>query len=141
VEDHVPATDAFRLRFVAADLSPGSVVEAAVDDVEIWGEEPTAAFGPLPAPRSALLPNVPNPFNPSTELRFRLDAPGRVQLSVHDVAGRKVATVLDEVRPAGEHAVRWTARDRRGRPLASGLYLVRMVSPGGVDRSKIVLAK
>ena len=66
--------------------------------------------------------NYPNPFNPTTTIPFALDAPGRVTLSVYDVAGRTVRTLLvDEAREAGTHAVGFDASG-----LASGTYLYRL---------------
>ena len=61
--------------------------------------------------RTALLEAVPNPFNPSTRLRFALADPGHVRLTVYDVAGQRVAVLLDGHRPAGRHQVTWAGRD------------------------------
>lgn len=73
----------------------------------------------------------PNPFNPSTTIRFRLDRPGWTCLEVYGVDGRLVATLLDEQREAGEHTAVWNGVDQTGRPVASGHYLYRLRAPGG----------
>lgn len=65
-----------------------------------------------------LEPNWPNPFNPSTTIAYRLPAAGRVRLEVFDLLGRRVATLVDGVMPAGRHETRFDATG-----LASGLYL------------------
>jgi len=79
---------------------------------------------------------APNPFNPSTTLRFVLEQPRSVRLSVRDLAGRRVATLLDGPLPAGEHARRFD-----GAGLASGLY-VAVLEDGGEHRAlKLLLAK
>ena len=75
----------------------------------------------------------PNPFNPRTRLSFVLDAASRVQVTAHDLRGRRVATLLDEDRSGGVHQLEWEARDDRGSPLASGVYLLRLRAGGRED--------
>ena len=70
-----------------------------------------------------LYQNYPNPFNPQTTIRFELDSPGNVKLTVHDVTGRWVATLVDGHRDAGKHEVRFDASR-----LSSGAYLYRLES-------------
>jgi len=75
-----------------------------------------------------LLPNVPNPFNPSTELRFELDRPGTVELNIYDARGFLVRSLVAGHYAAGLHRVTWDGADRAGRPAASGVYQVRLVT-------------
>ena len=76
-----------------------------------------------------LLPNVPNPFNPSTELRFELDRPGMVELNIYDARGFLVRGLISRVGyAAGPHGVTWNGTDRAGRQVASGVYQVRLVT-------------
>lgn len=93
-----------------------------------------------PAPGSFYLaPNHPNPFNPTTELRFGLPAPAVVTLRILDVQGREVARPLSGVSlPAGEQRLRWEALDDAGRPLPSGVYFCRL-SAGGEQASRALL--
>ncbi len=65
--------------------------------------------------------NYPNPFNPSTAVSYQLSAISFVRLGVYDVLGREVATLVNDIRPAGEHVVRWNAA---GMP--SGVYMCRL---------------
>jgi hypothetical protein len=134
-------TNHFQIRFLAEDRSPGSVVEAAVDDLEIYGGANATATTPAIRPVVRLLPNQPNPFNPATLLRFVTVKNSRVRLDIHDQRGRRVARVLDEVLAAGEHQLRWDARDAAGRSLASGVYVVRLAAGSDVSVRKIVLAQ
>jgi hypothetical protein len=69
----------------------------------------------------------PNPLREQLEIEWVNPRPGSVLLTVHDVAGRTVATLCRGAFPAGRHAVRWEGRDARGRPLAAGVYFVRLV--------------
>jgi hypothetical protein len=77
--------------------------------------------------------NSPNPFNPSTSVRYRLASAASVDLSVFDLLGRRVATLESGFMPAGSHRAVWNGADRTGRRAASGVYFVRLESrPSGV---------
>ncbi|MCK9996476.1 MAG: choice-of-anchor D domain-containing protein, partial [Candidatus Krumholzibacteria bacterium] len=95
----------------------------------------------IPAVATRLLPNVPNPFNPVTEIRFELARPQRVQVSVYDVTGRLVNVLADGQLGAGHHARLWQGRDSGGRQVPSGAYYVRLVADNRVDHHKIMLLK
>jgi len=78
----------------------------------------------------ALLQNYPNPFNPMTTISFQLPREGRVVLSIHNVRGQKILELLNEIMPAGSHKIAWQGTDRFGKPVASGLYLSRLIIAG-----------
>lgn len=84
----------------------------------------------------ALHPAHPNPFNPQTTLPFTLEQAGAVRLEVFDVLGRRVATLVDEVRPAGDHVVQWEAGG-----LPSGTYVSRLTAGGQVRTRLLTLHK
>jgi len=83
----------------------------------------------------------PNPFNPRCEIRFNLPAAGPVSVKVFGLRGELVATVLDEVRPAGAGAVIWDGRDGRGAEAASGVYFYEVRSAGEVKVGKMSLVR
>lgn len=89
----------------------------------------------------ALHTATPNPFNPSTTIRFDLPRSGPTELAVYDVAGRWVRTLVRDTLDAGSHSVVWTGRDDRGQPVASGVYLYRLVSGSEVRNGRMVLLK
>lgn len=91
--------------------------------------------------RTVLLPNVPNPFNPSTEIRWDLAADGTARLDVYDLRGRLVRTVDLGTTRAGRGSWIWDGLDDRGDPAASGTYLVRLSSAGSGVARKIVLTR
>ncbi len=95
---------------------------------------------PLPASFS-LQANYPNPFNASTFIRFTLPASNRVTLRLFDIRGRHLHTLLEEVVPAGAHAIRWDGRDRQGRAVASGVYLYRLETGGQNTTRKMTLLR
>jgi len=83
-----------------------------------------------------LISAFPNPFNPTTAISIQLSAFGYVNLSVYDVAGRKVATLVDGYRDAGAHEVTFD-----GSGLASGIYLYKLKTDQHQVMGKIVLMK
>ena len=89
-----------------------------------------------------LMPNVPNPFNPRTTLRFRLDRPDRVRLEIVDSRGRRVRNLLDTNLDAGEHQKVWNGLDDSGRAVASGVYRMVLIEESGQCQSRpMVLAR
>jgi len=79
---------------------------------------------------------VPNPFNPITRISYSLAHAAPVELVVYDIRGRLVATLVDNVQPAGRHVARWDAAGH-----ASGVYFYRLRSDGVDETRKLVLLK
>jgi hypothetical protein len=90
--------------------------------------------------RLALEQNQPNPFNPSTTIRYDVPAPGgRVTLAVYDVHGRLVRALVEEQEAAGSRSVTWDGRSNAGTRVASGTYFCRLESNGVVLTRKMTL--
>ena len=85
--------------------------------------------------------NFPNPFNPSTEIRFTMPQAGKATLKVYTLLGQTVATLVDGVREAGTHVATWNGKDAAGRSMPSGMYLYRLESGSRVEMKKMVLMK
>jgi hypothetical protein len=85
--------------------------------------------------------NHPNPFNPKTEIRFSLPGAGRAVVSVYDIAGNRVAVLMDENRQAGSQSVIWEGKDDAGHALPSGIYFARVESSGEAVTGKLTLLK
>src|SRR5690606_19356444 len=101
------------------------------------GGLPTSDDGDAALPTSfALHQNFPNPFNPSTVIPYDLASQSRVRITVYDVTGRPVATVLDASQNAGRHQVTFDAAG-----LPSGVYMVRLEAGGQVMVRKLTLLK
>jgi hypothetical protein len=154
---------------VIADLSSADWGHIAVDSIEEYirtaqdPQPPTtpmtagpylgqvlsdAGFGwtavpALPAPGAGhLLAPYPNPFNPSTRLRYELSAGGRVVLDILDAQGRALRSLLDEELSAGPGFVAWDGRDSQGNRLPSGVYFARLRVDGrDLGRQKLLLLK
>lgn len=85
--------------------------------------------------------NYPNPFNPSTTIRYRLEQPGQVRLSIFDITGREVMRVMDQYQVGGSYSVTWNGRDEAGQQLASGVYFAQLSVNGAFTTMRMTLAK
>ncbi len=121
------------LRYSYAAILDGSEI-ARSNEVQVTVDD-------LPQVRSQLLSNVPNPFNPQTQIRFQLMQNQHARITVYDMTGRRVRTLVDEQRSAGGNSVTWQGRDDAGRPVASGAYYVRLETNGAIDHRKIMMLK
>jgi hypothetical protein len=88
-----------------------------------------------------LYPNYPNPFNPSTTIRFNLPKAVRVRLSIYNLLGQEIAVLADGVREQGMHEVRWDGLDLRQIPVPAGVYLYRLDAAPYNRTGKLLLLK
>jgi hypothetical protein len=88
----------------------------------------------------ALSQNFPNPFNPSTSIRFALPKAGHVKIEVFNVLGQRVTTLLDQPMPAGYHTAVWDGTSSR-KQVASGVYFYRLVTEVYQASRKMMLLK
>jgi hypothetical protein len=88
-----------------------------------------------------LYQNVPNPFNPSTEIRYAVGRRGRVEIEIFNVAGARVRRLVDGEHEPGTYRIRWDGTDDAGRALSSGAYFYRFRADGKTDSKKLVLLK
>lgn len=95
-----------------------------------------------PVAASRLVAAAPNPFNPQTAIAYEVAAPGEGALTVHDVRGRLVRTLVAGELATGRHEVSWDGNDDSGQRVPSGLYVARLrAAGGGVDLLKLTLVK
>jgi hypothetical protein len=103
---------------------------------------PTGVAGGSPSASSfALEQNHPNPFNPSTAIRFTLAAKSYASLRVYDVSGKLVATVLSRELPAGPQRVIWDGKNHRGESVATGVYFYSLTAGSQKATKKMVLLR
>jgi hypothetical protein len=129
---------------------PGAAVAVALDDEQVvvaahWGGVMVfrhADVTSVAAPAAAvLLPNYPNPFNPSTTIRWDQAVAGRAEIAVFDLAGRRVRTLVAGERPAGRQRAAWDGRDDRGRAMPAGVYLCRLRMNGAAESRSLTLVR
>jgi hypothetical protein len=96
---------------------------------------------PAGAATFALHPMRPNPFDEDTEIRFELRSAADVDLSVLDVTGRRVRSLLSGRRAAGPHSVTWDGTDANRDEVAAGVYFVRLESAGASEVRRVIHAK
>jgi hypothetical protein len=88
------------------------------------------------------LVNYPNPFNPVTKIAFSLPQESKIDLSIYNIKGQKVKTLIEEQLEAGSHAVEWNSEDDTGKPVASGIYFCKLrVNSSTVGVKKMLLLK
>ncbi len=129
-------------QFSVMDADSFSFTKSAVDlngpitDWSNWGEPFETALTTTPSDYSPTINVNPNPFNPTTVARYKMQDASYVSLRVYDTAGRLVSTLVDGWREAGEHAVSFD-----GSVLSSGVYLYRLEAGEQVAGGKMVLLK
>ena len=89
----------------------------------------------------ALHENYPNPFNPTTQIRFDLPEMSNVTLTIYNMLGQKVRTFTMQSAPAGYHALTWNATNDYGAPISAGVYLYQLQTDGFVNTKKMILLK
>ena len=116
--------------------------------VLLWDMSPPYKIKPIPTvvqsvpplpEQTALQPNYPNPFNSSTQIPYRVSAPGPVRLVIYNTLGQPVRTLVDAIQAAGAYQVSWDGRDHRGARGANGVYLYRLQAGEHVRVRKMMI--
>ena len=89
----------------------------------------------------ALKQNYPNPFNPSTAIEYSLSIAENVKLSIYNLLGEEIQTLVNDFQAAGSYQVTWNAITGTGLPAPSGIYLYRIETDGFVDTRKMILIR
>ena len=89
----------------------------------------------------SLSQNYPNPFNPTTTISFSVPVEGNVVLSIYDITGRLVTTLVDKSMSSGYHEVTWDSTDLMGSNVSAGLYIYSLQAEGVALTRKMVLMK
>ncbi len=107
--------------------------------VYVTGDEP---FKKSSIPQTITLDtNYPNPFNPTTNIKFELSKSQKVEISVYSISGKKVRTLVNNTMEAGYHTINWNATDDTGTKVTSGVYIYQMKCNGKIFTNKMILAK
>ena len=114
---------------------------AAFPPVEVEPPAVVEQQAATPRYKTELLGAVPNPFNPSTQIRFTLAEAGNVTLRVYNLRGAQVRELLGSALDAGLHMVEWTGTDDHGQLVASGVYVVELSVQGANQRARVTLVR
>ncbi|NQV50322.1 MAG: T9SS type A sorting domain-containing protein [Candidatus Marinimicrobia bacterium] len=121
----------------SADGTKMYVADFGYCAVTIWNQVPDGVDRPITIPTAfELKQNYPNPFNPSTTIAYELHQDGLVTLTVYDVAGHEIATLLNDQMNAGNHVASFN-----GSNLSSGLYIYQLSFNGQVSAKSMMLVK
>lgn len=130
----------FRLTSANGSIEFSPLYRSGTIDVKLGTGVDDGDNGSLPN-AYALGQNFPNPFNPTTEIRFSLPRASHVRLDIYDIMGRNVRTVLDESRAAGTYQVTFDGRSSDGTTLATGIYFYRLTADSFSQSKKMLLLK
>ena len=83
----------------------------------------------------------PNPFNPTTTINYQLPEENPVELTIYNIKGQKVKTLVNEVLPVGEHSAIWNGKDSNGNQVSSGVYFYKMKAEKYSSTKKMILMK
>ncbi len=125
---------------IAVDQN-GKVYFATNGGLSVYSETETLIEkNDIEFPKSTrLISSYPNPFNSSTTIQYTLDKPGQIKLSIYNIHGQKVTTLLNSYETAGEHRLMWDGTTDRGEPAASGIYFIKLTRDKVTSELKRVL--
>lgn len=155
---HVDSDEALHLAVAAAATSSGRQVTArirvanaidgeglidylTIDSAELNEGSVATKIAASRPETTILFPPSPNPFNGEVTLRFGMPEEGDVVVSLYNVLGQRIRTLVQATRPAGLYRMTWDARDDGGQPVASGLYFARLESGGRTLTHKVTLVR
>jgi len=116
------------------------LIQTTPDSLNLPPNQEVLFHPAFPFPFS-IFPCYPNPFNSSTRIAYTLATPSDVQLRVYDLMGWEVATLFEGRQMAGGHQALWDGRNALGAPVSSGVYFVRLETPGGGKVSRVVMSR
>jgi hypothetical protein len=112
-----------------------------IDDIKIVAATGPSAGNELPAVKTELHGNYPNPFNPSTTIKYSLREDSKVTLEIFNIKGQKVKTLVDKILPIGKHSIVWNGTDDNDRNVASGIYFYKFRADNFNKTKKMLLLK
>ncbi len=87
------------------------------------------------------LSNYPNPFNPETKIEYSIPSESKIELSIYNIKGQKVKTLIKGTQQSGSYTIIWEGKDDNGKPVGSGLYFYKLRTEDKVLTKKMLLLK
>jgi hypothetical protein len=147
---HIPRPEQPRvhLNLWRLDAPPATAQEVVLTDFTFMPEDALALVAPpqpgetpRATPTARMAAAQPNPLNPATSIRYTLETGGHVDITVYDITGRRVRTLVSGAVGVGEHETSWNGRDEQGRPVASGIYLYQLRSGDVVETRRMTVVR
>jgi hypothetical protein len=110
-------------------------------NAKIHGPVSATPLESAPPKEYRLHPNYPNPFNPITTISYDLPEDGLIELSVYNMRGEKVATLLSSRQEAGSYTLNWDGRDQQSETISSGIYFLKIESGNYSKTNKMVFVR
>ncbi|MCX5752971.1 MAG: T9SS type A sorting domain-containing protein, partial [Candidatus Krumholzibacteria bacterium] len=132
------ASDSCLVRIVAFD--PGKLTGEDVSDA-FFSIRAATGVDALPAIAFSLRQNYPNPFNPSTTIDYSIAKTSPVEIAIFDVNGRKIRTLVSEIKMQGAYKAVWNGKSDRGTSVASGVYFYRLIAGDFTQIKKMILLR
>jgi N-acetylmuramoyl-L-alanine amidase len=135
-----------RIDSIQLTYNPGSISTGTIyfDDLRLLQKVSVGVDEPVATLPSAfvLQQNYPNPFNPETTIRYQIpDNRHHVVLTIYDVMGKIVETLVDTEQPAGDYTIQWDGKNADGKPVASGTYLYKLTAGELVQTKRMLLVR
>lgn len=132
----VDNSDSLAVYYIGVDIQPSSTQIVTVSLTQVHTEDEFSA------PNSYKLhQNWPNPFNPLTTIRYDIPELSSITITIYDLLGRQVRTLLDQVEEPGYKSIQWDATNDQGQPVSAGIYLYRINVGSFTQTKKMVLLR
>ncbi len=144
VDNYNPGFD-FSLKCEITDSEENTVediISIVVEGISFSNNQniPTFSLNALPG-EIELMENSPNPFNPTTNIKFGLPKSQKVEISVYSLTGEKVKTLVNNTMEAGYHIIIWNATDKKGAKVSSGVYIYQLKCGNEIFTKNMIFAK
>jgi hypothetical protein len=106
-----------------------------------YSERAIVDVGHIASPKFSLSHNYPNPFNPTTTIRYQLRVDSEVKLAIYNERGQHLRTLVSHRQPAGHYQVGWDGRDAHGEEVASGIYFYRLETEHFTETQRMILLR
>ena len=130
------------------DVEIANTINRTALQIQISGESPQSTTVRAVSTAGANVPqsfslaqSYPNPFNPTTTIRYEIPKTVHVELSIYNILGQKVAILVNETQQPGRYEVRWSGRNAANAAVASGIYLYRLSAGAFSSQMKMLLLK
>ncbi len=131
----------YRSQLLWKNFMANPEIQPMLDSVGFVGDETGIKSEKKTPDKFILEGNYPNPFNPSTTIKFSLPRRERVEVSVYNFLGQKIISLVNEDFPAGGNNVTWNGKDSSDNEVASGIYIYNIIAEGKQYSGKMVLLK